>query len=151
MNKKIYTKNDIMNNLVELLLLDAKMPYREIAKKLKVSIGTITNKIHQLEKEGIIKRYTVKVDYEKLGYEFEVLIFTKIKKAQFPVLFQKYIKDKNVFTIYDVTGTYDAVISAKFRTRREMDLFIKKLQEEEYIEYTITNLILNSDSEEKIT
>jgi Lrp/AsnC family transcriptional regulator, regulator for asnA, asnC and gidA len=149
MNKKP-DKNALTNKLIDLLLFNSKTPYREIAKKLGVSIGTVTNKIKELEKQGIIKKHTIRVDYEKLGYSFEVLIFIKLKKAEFGRLNSTYLKNPHVFIIYDVTGNFDAVISAKFRTRRELDDFIKKLQAQEYIDYTVTNLILNINREEEI-
>ncbi|MBD3163593.1 hypothetical protein GF323_00135 [Candidatus Woesearchaeota archaeon] len=41
------------------------------------------------------------------------------------------MKHANVFTIYDITVNFDAVISAKFRNRMELDRFIKQLQAEE--------------------
>jgi DNA-binding Lrp family transcriptional regulator len=148
---KMNKKQPIENQIMDILLYNSKTPYREIASKLKISIGTVTNKIKQLEKSGLIKRYTVTVDYEKLGYNFEVLIFVKIDKGKFPILSEKYMKNPDVFLIYDITGAFDAVISAKFRTRRELDSFLKLLQAEEYVNYTNTNLILNIKREEKIT
>ena len=151
MNKKARKKYEIDSKIIDILLFNSKTPYREIASKLKISVGTVTNKIKQLEKNGIIKRYTVTVDYDKLGYVFEVLIFVKIAKGKFPILFEKYIKSDSVFVIYDITGNFDAVISAKFKNRRDLDDFIKKIQAEEYVNYTNTNLILNINREEKVT
>jgi Lrp/AsnC family transcriptional regulator for asnA, asnC and gidA len=151
MNKNAIKKQDINNRIIDILLYNAKTPYREIAKKLRISLGNVTNHIKKMEKERFIKKYSVLVDYEKLGYNIEVLIFVKIEKGKFPILYQDYINHKNVFIIYDITGNFDAVISAKFRTRRELDDFIKALQSETYVSYTNTNLILNINRGEKIS
>ena len=56
----------------------------------------------------------------------------------------------NVFGIYDVTGTFDAVILARFKTRRQMDIFLKKIQTYEFVERTETKLILNTIKEKNI-
>jgi DNA-binding Lrp family transcriptional regulator len=150
MNKNKVKNTDLQAKILDLLASDSKIPYREIASKLGISVGTVNNKIKQMEKEGIIKRYSVVLNYEKLGYSFEVLIFVKIKKGKFNEMFEKYIKDRNVFTIYDVTGNFDGVVSAKFKNRRELDDFIKRLQQEDYVDYTVTNLILNTMKEIKL-
>ncbi len=55
--------------IIELLKEDARRPFTEIAKKIGVSEATIRKRIKSLEREGIIKGYTVKVDAEKVGYE----------------------------------------------------------------------------------
>ena len=34
----------------------------------------------------------------------------------------------NVNAVYDVTGEWDAIIIAKFKSREEMDFFVKKLR-----------------------
>ena len=149
MNKK-KDRMQVGKKIIDILLFNSKTPYREIASKLNISIGTVTNKIKQLEKEGIIKRYTIGIDYERLGYPIEVLIFAKLDKGKYPELFQKYIKNPHVFTMYDVTGNFDAVLSAKFSTRSELNTFLKRLQSEDYVDYTNTSLILNISKEEKV-
>ena len=60
------------------------------------------------------------------------------------------MKFPNVFAVYDITGSSDVIILAKFKNRRAIDLFLKKIQTIEYIERTETNLILNTIKEENI-
>jgi DNA-binding Lrp family transcriptional regulator len=150
MNNNVRDKHGIKRKIIDILLHNAKTPYREIASKLNISIGTVTNKIKKLEKDGIIKRHTIGVDYEKIGYAIEVLIFVKIAKGKFSTLFENYINNSSVFTVFDITGTFDSVMSAKFKDRRELNAFLKKLQEEDYVNYTNTNMILNIRRGEKV-
>ena len=53
-------------------------------------------------------------------------------------------KSKNVIAVYDVTGDFDVVVLAIFKTRKGLDQFIKKLQAYKYVERTNTKLILNT-------
>ena len=43
-----------------------------------------------------------------------------------------------------VTGDFDVVVLAIFKTRKGLDQFIKKLQAYKYVERTNTKLILNT-------
>ena len=147
MNKDI---DDIDKKIVNILLFDADITNREIAVKCKIALGTVNNRINKLKKLGVIKKKTIMVDYEKLGYQIEVLIALKIRKGSFYEIEKELAADKNVFLVMDITGDYDAEILARFHTKRELDAFVKKLQQQPHIESTSTRLILNIYREKQI-
>jgi DNA-binding Lrp family transcriptional regulator len=64
------TDKKILNILVD----NSKLSLRQIAKKADISVATAMNHIKKLEKEKIIRKYTVKIDYEKIGYDIEVVL-----------------------------------------------------------------------------
>ena len=140
------TDKKILNIIVE----NSRLSLRQIAKKVDVSVATVMNHIKKLEKEKVIEKYTTKLDYEKIGYDVEVMIELRISKGRLFEVEKKIAAHPNVFAIYDVTGAYDAVILARFPTRRQMDNFLKKIQTYEFVERTETKLILNTIKEENI-
>jgi len=140
MNKKI---DNIDKKIVNIMLFDADITNRELARKCDIALGTVNNRLKRLRKLGVIKNKTIIVDYEKLGYTIQVLIGIRIKKGGFYEIAKRLISNPNVFTIMDMTGVYDAEILARFNTTRQLDNFIKKLQKDENIVYTRTRLILN--------
>jgi len=147
MNKEI---DEIDKKIINLLLFDADITNRELALKCGIALGTVNNRINKLKKLRVIKKKTIRVDYEKLGYVIEVLIDIKIRKGGFYDLAKKLSADPNVFRLIDMTGSYDAEILARFHTRRQLDSFIKKLQQDPVVEDTRTRLILNVYREEEI-
>lgn len=136
----------ILNILVE----NSRLSLRQISKKIKVSAATVMHRIRKLEKSGAIKKYTTKLDYEKIGYDVEVMIEIRVSKGKLFEVERKIAAHPNVFAVYDVTGAFDAVILARFPTRRQMDNFLKKLQTYEFVERTETKLILNTIKEEDV-
>ena len=66
--------------ILNILLDNSRLSLRQIAKKTQVSVATVMNHIKKLEKEGIIKKYTTKLDYEKTGYDVEVMVEIRISK-----------------------------------------------------------------------
>ncbi len=137
---------NIMNALIE----DSRLSYRQIAKKLGVSVATVMHRVNILEKEKIIKRNTSILDYEKLGYDIEVLIDIRIAKGKLMEVERKIAVDPNVFAVYDTTGDFDAVILARFHNRRKMDSFLKKIQTYDFVERTNTKLVLSTIKESQI-
>ncbi|MBL7054806.1 Lrp/AsnC family transcriptional regulator [Candidatus Woesearchaeota archaeon] len=142
--------DNLDKEIIRILIDDSRLSYRRIAKKLKVSAATIINRVKRLEKEKIIKGYTAKVDYEKLGYDIDVLIEIKISKGNLFLVEKKIASNQNVIAVYDVTGESDAVILARFTTRRKMDNFLKKIQTYDFVERTHTKLILNTIKDDRM-
>ncbi|MFX0201564.1 MAG: Lrp/AsnC family transcriptional regulator, partial [Candidatus Hodarchaeota archaeon] len=63
------------------LLKNSKRSDRDLAKILKVSQPTITRARHRLEKNGMIKDYTIIPDFKKMGFEILALTFIKTRAA----------------------------------------------------------------------
>ncbi len=63
------------------LMKNSRRSDREIAKALGTSQPTVGRIVKRLEKEGIIKEYTMIPDFEKVGYKILALVFVKLKQA----------------------------------------------------------------------
>ena len=129
----------ILNTLLE----NSRLSYREIARNVNVSVATAMHRVKALEKKGIIKYYTTKLDTEKLGYDVQVIIEAQISKGKLLQVEHKIARHPNVTAVYDCTGDFDVMIIARFKSRRLMDDFLKNIQTYDFIEHTNTKLILN--------
>jgi len=137
-------------NILNILLEDSKQSLRKISKAAGISAATAMSRIKRLEQERYIKKYSIVLDYDLLGYDVDVLIDVKISKGKLFELEKKLALSKSVFAVYDCTGEFDAVILARFKNRRSMDTFLKEIQKYDFIERTNTRLILNTIKEENV-
>ena len=128
---------------------DARKSFRDIARELKVSISTISNRVKRLEQEGIIVGYIPVLDEKKLGYDVLAVIGIRISKGKLLEVQRKIGREDKVVDVYDVTGEYDSVIIARFKNTKELDLFIKHLVAMENVERTYTQVVLNVVKREK--
>lgn len=135
--------------ILKVLLRDSRVSMRRIARELKLSPGTVQLRIKKLEDMGIINRYTVNIDFEKLGYNFPVIIDVRVSKGRLFEVEEIIAKHPNVISVYDITGEYDVSILARFKNRGELDRFVKDIQRMDYVERTYTKLILNIIKENK--
>ncbi len=136
--------------LINLLLENSRLSFRELARKAGISVVTVINRVRELEKEGIIKSYTAELDYEKLGYDVLAMILLRISKGKLFEVEKKIAIHPNVFAVYDVTGHFDCLIIAKFNSRKALDIFLKKIQAYDFVERTETSLVLNTIKEKNI-
>ena len=128
---------------------DARKSFRDIARELRVSISTISNRVKRLEQEGIIVGYIPVLDEKKLGYDVLAVIGIRISKGKLLEVQRKIGREDKVVDVYDVTGEYDSVIIARFRNTKELDAFIKRLVAMENVERTYTQVVLNVVKQEK--
>ncbi len=142
--------DDLDKDILNALLDDSRLSYRQIAKKVDVSVATVMNRVNRLEKEGIIKGYTTNLDYEKLGFDVNIVVTLKISKGKLFEIEKKVATMPEVFAVYDHTGPRDTTLVAKFKSRKAMDAFIKKIQTFDFIESTETSVILNTIKEKPV-
>lgn len=139
-------KTDV--EIIRVLEKNSRLSLRKIAKKVGVSVATVMHRINRLEKDGIVKRYTTLVDYDKLGYELQAIISVDVSKGKLFEVERKIASDPNVHGVYDITGHFDVIVIARFKTRKALDNFIKKIQTYDFVEKTETAIVLNTIKEE---
>jgi DNA-binding Lrp family transcriptional regulator len=88
------------------------------------------------------------LDHEKLGYDLAAIIELTISKGKLIDVEKEIAKYRNVLGVYDVTGATDAMILAKFKTRRDLNNFVKKILAMDFVERTNTRVILNTIKED---
>ncbi len=142
--------DDRDKKILNVLLENAKLSFRDIAKKVGVSVVTVLKRVRALEKEQVIKSYTTDLDYERIGYDVHAIIRIRIAKGKLFEVEKKIAIDPHVFAVYDVTGDVDCILITKFKTRKDLDRFLKKIQTYDFVERTETNLILNIIKEKNI-
>ncbi len=141
----------VEDELLEELKKDARKSYRDIAKTLGLAVGTISKKVKELEKSGIIKGYVPILDLDKLGFTLTTIVGIKIKKGRSDPLARKLSGNSNVLAIYEVTGGFDLIIIAKFKNKTALNHFLKILNFAEEVERTETFISLNNCKENYLT
>ena len=128
---------------------DARKSYREIARKLNVSLTTVSNRIKRLEDDKVIERYIPLLNQEKMGYDLTAVINVKISHGKLLEVQERISKDTHVSGVYDITGEWDSLIIAHFKDRRDLNGFIKGVLSIDNVEKTNTQIVLNIVKNEK--
>ena len=135
--------------IINVLNENARTSFREISRKLKVSLTTVANRVKRLEQDGIIKGYIPLINLDRVGYDLLTIIGIRIAHGKLTEVERKISKNPHVYEIYDTTGEWDSLIIARFKSREELNTFIKRVLAIEHVERTMTWLVLNVVKDEK--
>ncbi len=114
-------------DLLRILKENARTPFLRIAQMLGVSETAIRKRVRKLEESGVIKRYTIEVDFKKLGYEVQAFIGLDVKPESLIEIIDYLRGLDEVVSLYSTSGDHVLIAECWFRSSRELMDFIRKL------------------------
>lgn len=139
--------DSVDREIIEALCDDARLSHRQLAQKVGVAQGTITNRLRKLESEGVISGYAPILNADSIGWGMTVMAGLCIEKGQIMDV-QKHISaDNRVFAVYDVTGDWDSMVLARVKNREDLDDLTKTVFTLKGISRSYTHVVLNTVKE----
>jgi len=102
--------NGIDIRILKLLSRNARLTYKELAEILGTTRQRISRRMDRLERNGIIKKYTVIPDYDALGYVHVILGITVKPTTDIDALIPMLVEDENVKIVQRALGSHNLVI-----------------------------------------
>jgi DNA-binding Lrp family transcriptional regulator len=147
----IYLLDEIDQKIIRVLEKDARTSLRKISELVDVSLGTVSNRVKKMEKNGVIMGYSVILNPDEIGWELNVVIGLRIQKGRLIEIQEKIAKDSRVHGVYDVTGDFDSMVIARAKNRKDLDDLSKNVLSIDGVERSITHLVLNTVKEKTAT
>lgn len=134
--------DDTDRKILEECIKNSRQSYREISRNIGVSPGTVVSRMNDMEDQGIIKKYTIQLDYEKLGYDLTAITEVTVSDGMIEETGKEIKKLSKAQAVYNITGDSDIIVIAKFRNRSELSKFTKTILKLQYVERPKTHLVL---------
>jgi Lrp/AsnC family transcriptional regulator for asnA, asnC and gidA len=128
--------------IVQCLTEDARCTYKHMAERAGVSEATIKNRIDKLQEEGIIKKFTVIMDYHKLGRAIKAFIGLKVQPAKLSAIVKAIEKNPDVHVLYRTSGDVDLLIEVIFEQMEDLNGFLEKELALEGILGTVVTIVI---------
>ena len=138
------TYENLDAKLINALLGNGRASLRSLGEALDVSVTTVSNHLRDLESEGVVNGYTPIVDYDALGYDVTAVIHLKVEGSALPDITERLRAQKQMISVYEVTGDYDIIAIGKFEDTDGMNSQIKELLTDVDIRESNTSVVLNA-------
>ncbi|MDG6909842.1 MAG: Lrp/AsnC family transcriptional regulator [Nitrososphaerota archaeon] len=99
---------------------DASVSVPKLSKDLGVNLSVMYSRIKRLQKRGVIERFTVVVNEEKLGMRASAVAGLNIDPKQREQVLEQVTKSEGVRLIREVTGRFDIIVNLKGQSLDEL-------------------------------
>ncbi|MBQ9941960.1 MAG: Lrp/AsnC family transcriptional regulator [Christensenellaceae bacterium] len=120
--------DNIDRKLLDLLAENARTSLKQLAEQVFLSSPAVSARIEHLEKQGILKGYTTRLDGEKLGLPVAAYIYLDVAAGGRDQALTLIEECANVVECDCITGNYALLIKAAFADTQQLDGFVRQLQ-----------------------
>jgi len=139
---RIHEVDKLDRKILLILQEDSRKSYLEMARQLKLSETAVRSRVKKLVENGVIKKFTTIVDWEKVGKTTQAVICLNIGGEMGPVVGSQLVDISEITDIYTVTGDIDLILKVICDDTNHLERIIEKLRSYDFIERTITYVVL---------
>jgi Lrp/AsnC family leucine-responsive transcriptional regulator len=117
--------DNLDQKIIELLKGNGRMSASDIARIIRLSVPAVSERIRKLEENGIIEKYTIIVNEEKLGYYMKAFILINItNKANGKELVGEIMELENVLECHHLSGEFDYIVKVIAKDGQDFERFL---------------------------
>jgi Lrp/AsnC family transcriptional regulator for asnA, asnC and gidA len=121
---------------------DARKPYKKIAQELGVSDSTVRKRIGRMIEDGIIKEFTVLLDYHALGRIIKAFIGLRVQPPRLKGIVEHLQENPDVQVLYRTTGDVDLFVEVIFKDMEELNGFLESELSLDGITGTVVTVVI---------
>ncbi len=120
--------DEIDRQLISLLRNDARTSVAALAKALKVSRGTVQNRMARLEADGTIASYTIRLKPAVEEHRIRALMTVAVEGNRVDGVIKALRGDPAVTTLHSTNGRWDIVVELRADSLEAFDRVLARIQ-----------------------
>lgn len=144
--------DQIDRRIIDRLYANSRISYEQLARAVRLSRPAVYERVRRLERDGVIKGYTARVDWAQLGLPLTALValsYTSVKPDAFITGLEQMSVPGTVITeIHRVTGEYCVIAKARTAGTQALQALIDAIAALPGASGTRTWVVLSSAREE---
>ena len=134
--------DDTDHRLISLLRKDARTSVATLAAKLRVSRGTVTNRLRKLEDEQVIVGYTLRLRPDAEPAKIRAWTCIHVEGNQTRVVIASLLGEPGVEALHDTNGRWDLLAELRAETMVELSAILERVRLIKGIANTETSILL---------
>ena len=134
--------DELDRRLIGLLRADSRTPAAALAKALKVSRGTVQNRIERLLAQGVIQGFTIKTRPDVDANRVQAVMCIAIEGERSAAVVKALKGFPEVAAIHTTNGRWDLVADLDVETLAEFSRTLDQIRQIEGIASTETSILL---------
>ena len=134
--------DDTDRALIALLRKDARTNIATLASKLKVSRGTVSNRLRKLEDEQVIVGYSVRLRPDAEPNQIRAWMSVLIEGNQTRAVIASLLGEPGVEALHDTNGRWDLLAEIRAQNMNELSQVLERIRLVKGIANTETHILL---------
>lgn len=140
--------DSVDKKIIRCLQDNSRMNASAIGEAVNMSVSAVIERIKKLENSGVIKKYTVCLNEEKLGND--VLAFVEVSTEQYKYNevisgVQKFVRNcPQILECHVVTGNSDILLKVVTESTKSLEKILNNLKEVRGVSYTRTAIVMST-------
>jgi Lrp/AsnC family leucine-responsive transcriptional regulator len=137
-------KMDSMDrSILKCLSENSRRSATDIGHTVHLSVAAVIERIHKLEKSGVIQKYTIVTDQHKIGNEVTALMEVSLEHPRFYDEFTKAMHENdNVVSCDYLTGDYDFMLKIQTQSSESLEQLHRVIKSIKGVSGTKTYFVL---------
>lgn len=140
--------DDLDETILTVLQDDARTSFAELARKLKVSEGTIHMRVKKLREKGVIEGFHARVSPGKMGKGLTAIVSIKAEPSRYSEVLGKIVEMEDAYEVFDMTGEFYAMLKVRAADIENLAKIIDKIGDIEGVTSTRTEVVLKTLKEQ---
>lgn len=137
--------------ILDILAKDSSTPFVNIAKQIGISDATVHLRVRRLIDEGIIRRFTLSLNNDLLGYDHLVFAGINIRSGFADQVTEELSNLEEVLEIHEMHNRFDLFLKIRAKDLNHMrDIIENKIRKLPHILETELMTVLKTKKEEQI-
>jgi Lrp/AsnC family transcriptional regulator for asnA, asnC and gidA len=128
--------------IIRSLQENGRKPVSRISKEVSANETTVRKRIEKLMKNGIIQRFTVVLDYHKLGRVIKAFIGLRVQPGRLREIVDHLSKHPDIQVLYRTSGDTDVILEVIFESMEDLNAFLESELKLEGILGTIVTIVI---------
>jgi len=120
--------DDLDQQLLLLLGRDGRASAADLARALSVSRGTIQNRIDNMKRNGVIKRFTVELGQNEQSQQVSAFVLINLKATDDAMVKAALKRFKEITVLSTLSGSFDMVAEIRCSSLARLDDLLDQIR-----------------------
>ena len=137
--------DDVDRKILSLLRENSRRTLADIGEQVSLSVAAVKRRVERLERDGVIRGYTARIDTSLLGEAIEVVMEVYCADRTSPGDIRASFEDLDeVVTAFTVSGDPDVVLRLRVDNVAHLEQIVERVRRDPNVVRTRTMLVLST-------
>lgn len=114
--------------IIDVLSKNSSLPFVELAKQIGISDATVHTRVKKMISTGIIKKFSVIIDNNLIGYDHLAFIMVKLENGKTDQAVAILEEIEQILEIHEIYDKFDLLVKIRSKSLENMrDIIVNKI------------------------